>query len=157
MLKSSLDLHQCARTDVLKLVLPAASLEAPRSSVNSVRRIWNELLAKVATTHDLRQFKRLIQSPEVYAALSIRNVIRKVESNLRQSDRKTTHSSTTITNGRTHRAGSMREYISEPGERLNIRILFISMLTSRGVPLLVCDGYEHRFVSTSNDGKRDIY
>uniref|UniRef100_A0A914EH91 Transposase n=1 Tax=Acrobeloides nanus TaxID=290746 RepID=A0A914EH91_9BILA len=84
MLKSSLDLHQSARTGHgLELVLQATSLEAVRNSfVNSVRRIWNELSAEVATTHDLRQFKRLKRSPEVYAALSIRNVIRKVESNL---------------------------------------------------------------------------
>uniref|UniRef100_A0A914C5G8 Protein kinase domain-containing protein n=1 Tax=Acrobeloides nanus TaxID=290746 RepID=A0A914C5G8_9BILA len=38
------------------------------SSVNSVRRIWNELPAEIATIHDLCQFKRLIRSPEVYAA-----------------------------------------------------------------------------------------
>ena len=69
-------------------ILVTISLEAVRSSsVNSVRRIWNELPAEVATTHELRQFKRLIRSPEVYAALSIRNVIRKVESNLWYLDR----------------------------------------------------------------------
>uniref|UniRef100_A0A914D1Z8 Reverse transcriptase domain-containing protein n=1 Tax=Acrobeloides nanus TaxID=290746 RepID=A0A914D1Z8_9BILA len=63
-LKSSLDLRQSARASHgLELVLPATSLEAVcSSSVNSVRRIWNELPAEVATTHDLRQFKRLIRS-----------------------------------------------------------------------------------------------
>jgi hypothetical protein len=71
-LKSSLDLRQSARTGHgLELILPATSLEAVRtSSVNSVRRIWNELPAEVATTYDLRQFKRLIRSPEVYVALN---------------------------------------------------------------------------------------
>uniref|UniRef100_A0A914CBF9 Uncharacterized protein n=1 Tax=Acrobeloides nanus TaxID=290746 RepID=A0A914CBF9_9BILA len=69
-LKSSQDLRQSARTGYgLELVLPATSLEAVRSSsVNSVRPIWNELPAEVAITHDLRQFKRLKRSPEVYAA-----------------------------------------------------------------------------------------
>jgi hypothetical protein len=48
-LKSSLDLRQSARTGYgLELVLPATSLEAVRSS--SVKRIWNELPAEVATS-----------------------------------------------------------------------------------------------------------
>uniref|UniRef100_A0A914ECQ0 Transposase n=1 Tax=Acrobeloides nanus TaxID=290746 RepID=A0A914ECQ0_9BILA len=80
MLKSSLGLRQSAITGHgMELVLPAT---VRSSSVNFVKRIWNELPAEVATTHDLRQFKRLIRSREVYAILSIRNVIRKVESNL---------------------------------------------------------------------------
>uniref|UniRef100_A0A914DHS4 Uncharacterized protein n=1 Tax=Acrobeloides nanus TaxID=290746 RepID=A0A914DHS4_9BILA len=88
-LKSSLNFHQSVRTGHgLELVLPATSLEAVvrSSSVNSARRIWNELSAEVATTHDLCQFKRLIRSPEVYAALS-RNVIRKVQSVILIQDR----------------------------------------------------------------------